>query len=106
MTILKPTALPAGQCIEVNRVSVTPACPVGFSTVRALSFRITARTNHPTLQWRRAAGNNDVLEPASGTISGNGQTDVALTDIALEDQVGIAITDGANVLLRFTVGHH
>jgi hypothetical protein len=104
--VVKPVALPSGQCIDLNRVTVTPACPVGFSTVRALSFRVTARTNRPTLQWHRAANNGDVLDPSSGTIPGNAQTDVALTDIVLDGQVALVVTDGSNVLLRFEVGHH
>lgn len=106
LIVVKPDTLPAGQCIDLNRVTVTPACPVGFSTVRSLSFRITARTSHSTLLWRRAAENGDVLDPSSGTIAGNGQTNVTLTDIVLDDEAKIAITDGSNVLLRFTVRHH
>jgi len=106
LIVVKPDALPVGQCIDLNRVTVTPACPVGFSTVRSISFRITARTSRSTLQWRRAAENGDVLDPSSGTIAGNGQTNVTLTDIVLDDEAKIAITDGSNVLLRFTVRHH
>lgn len=106
LIVVKPDALPSGQCIDLNRVTVTPACPVGFSTVRSLSFRITARTSHAALQWRRAATSGDVLDPSSGTIAGNGQTEVALTDIVLDDEVAIAITDGSKVLLRFRVRHH
>jgi hypothetical protein len=106
LIVIKPVALPAGQCIDLNRVTVTPACPVGFSTVRSINFRITARTSHSTLQWRRGANSGDVLDPSSGTIAGDGQTEVALRDIVLDDEVGIAITDGSNSLLRFTVRHH
>jgi hypothetical protein len=106
LIVVKPDALPVGQCIDLNRVTVTPACPVGFSTVRSLSFRITARTLQSTLQWRRAAENGDVFDPSSGTLAGNGQTEVTLTDIVLDDEAKIAITDGSHVLLRFTVRHH
>jgi hypothetical protein len=106
LIVVKPDALPVGQCIDLNRVTVTPACPVGFSTVRSINFRLTARTTRSTLQWRRAAENGDVFDPSSGTLAGNGQSDVTLTDIVLDDEAKIAITDGSNVLLRFTLRHH
>jgi hypothetical protein len=105
LTIGKPDPLPVGQCVELTSLAVSPSCPVGFSTVRALRFAVTARTSRALL-WRRAPNNGDVLEPASGSIGNSGRTEVVLTDIVLDDRVRVEIVDGADVVLRFTLRHY
>ena len=106
VNVVKPVALPVGQCLELSAVTVSPPCPVGFSTIRSLTFRTTARTSRARLQWRRSADSSDVLQPSSGRIAPNGQTDVTLTDIVLDDRVRIEVVDGEDVLLRFTLRHY
>ena len=106
LTILKPTALPAGQCIEVNRVTTSLPCPIGVSTVQSLSFRVTARTSRGTLIWRRGGQVGDVFEPATGKVTSNGETEVTLTDIVLDDRARIEVVSGEDVLLRFVVRHY
>jgi hypothetical protein len=106
VTILKPTALPAGQCIEVNLVTTSRSCPIGISTVQSLSFRVTAHTSRGTLTWRRAGQVGDVFEPATGRIASTGQTEVTLTDIVLDDRARIEVVSGEDVLLRFVVRHY
>ena len=106
LAILKPTALPAGQCIELNRVTTSVPCPIGLSTVQTLSFRITAHTSRGTLVWRRAGEVGDVFDPASGKVTSTGQTDVTLTDIVLDDRARVEIVSGDDVLLRFVVRHY
>ena len=106
VNVTKPVALPPGQCVEIISVAATPACPVGFSTVRAITFRVTARTNRARLQWRRATNSSDVIEPSSGRIVPDGTTEVTLTDIVLDDRVRIDIVDGDNVVARFMLRHY
>jgi hypothetical protein len=106
VNVVKPVALSVGQCLELSAVTVSPPCPVGFSTIRSLTFRTTARTSRARLQWRRSADSGDVLQPSSGRIAPNGQTDVTLTDIVLDDRVRIEVVDGDDVLLRFTLRHY
>jgi hypothetical protein len=106
VNVTKPVAVPAGQCIEVTSVAATPACPVGFSTPRAVTFRVTAHTTRARLEWRRAANSGDVVEPASGRIAPNGTTEVTLTDIVLDDRLRIEIVDGNDVLARFMLRHY
>jgi hypothetical protein len=106
VNVVKPVALPAGQCLELTHVSVSQPCPVGFSTIRSVTFRATARTSRARLQWRRSADSGDVLDPSSGRILPNGQTEVTLTDIVLDDRVRIEVVDGDDVLLRFTLRHY
>ena len=106
VTIVKPVPVPVGQCIELTSVAVTPACPVGFSTVRSIRFAVTARTSRARLQWRRSANSGDVLEPSTGTLASNGRTEVVLSDIVLDDRVKIEIVDGEDVVLRFVLRHY
>jgi hypothetical protein len=106
VNVQKPVALAAGQCLELTAVTVSPPCPVAFSTVRSVTFRTTARTSRARLQWRRSADSSDVLQPASGRVLPNGQTEVTLTDIVLDDRVRVEVVDGDDVLLRFTLRHY
>jgi hypothetical protein len=79
---------------------------VGVNTVRSLRFDVTAHTSKPSFTWRRAAGSNDVLEPSSGTLAGDGTTSVVVSDIVLDSTVTIEIVDGGVVLLSFTLRHY
>jgi hypothetical protein len=103
--ISKPTALAAGECIELNLVTVNQACPVGFGTVRSLRFDLTAHTSRTGLTWRRAVASADVLEPATGAVSSNGTTSVLATDTVLDSTVTIEIVQGGSVILSFTLRH-
>jgi hypothetical protein len=104
--VTKPVALPGGQCVEINSVAATPACPVGFSTVRAVTFKVTARTSRARLQWRRAPNSGDVIEPSTGRIAPDGTTEVTLTDIVLDDRLRLEIVDGEEVVARFALRHY
>jgi hypothetical protein len=102
----KPVALPPGQCVEITSVAATPVCPVGFSSIRAVTFRVTARTNRTRLSWHRAPNSSDVVEPSEGRIAPNGTTEVTLTDIVLDDRLRINIMDGDDIVARFTLRHY
>ena len=106
LTIVKPTALVSGECIEVNAVNVNQSCPVGFNTSRSLSFDVTAHTSRTGLRWRRSVTSSDVLEPSEGAIARNGTTSVLLSDLVLDSAVTIEIVDGSNVLVAFTLRHY
>ena len=106
LTIVKPTALVSGECIEVNAVNVNQSCPVGFNTSRSLSFDVTAHTARTGLRWRRSVTSSDVLEPSEGAIARNGTTSVLLSDLVLDSAVTIEIVDGSNVLVAFTLRHY
>jgi hypothetical protein len=105
LTVVRPNALPAGECVELNAVTVAQSCPVGFATVRSLSFNTTAFSSR-TLRWRRSVTSSDVLEPGGGTLSRNGASSVLLTDLVLDSAVTIEIVDGDLVLLAFTLRHY
>jgi len=59
----------AGECIEVNSVSVNQSCPVGFNTPRSLTFDVTAHTERTGLRWRRSVTSSDILSPSDGAIA-------------------------------------
>jgi hypothetical protein len=106
VTIVRPTTMAAGECIEVNSVSVNQSCPVGFSTPRSLSFDVTAQTERTGLRWRRSVTSSDVLEPSEGAIARNKTTSVLLTDLVLDSAVTIEIVQGDTVLIAFTLRHY
>lgn len=106
MIVSKLTPLPDGQCIELTALSVNQACPVGFNTSLSLRFDVTTRTSLPSLTWRKAATNGDVLTPSSGTISGNGTSSVLTTDIVLDNSVVIEVVSGGDVYLTFSLRHY
>ena len=106
VTIVRPTTMAAGECIEVNAVTVNQSCPVGFATPRSLQFDVTAHTARTGLRWRRSVTSSDVLEPSAGAIAKNGTTSVLLTDLVLDSAVTIEIVEGSNVLIAFTLRHY
>ena len=105
VSISKPTTLAAGECIELNRVTVNQACPVGFGVTRAVVFDVTAFTSRTGLTWRRAPSSSDVLAPSSGAISSGGPTSVTLSDTVLDSSVTIEVVQGNTVLLSFSLRH-
>jgi hypothetical protein len=106
VTVVRPTSLASGECLELNTVTVNQSCPVGFATPRSLRFDVTAHTSRTGLAWRRSVASSDVLEPAGGTLARNGTTSTVLTDLVLDSSVTIEIVDGNNVLLAFTLRHY
>jgi hypothetical protein len=106
VTIVRPTTMASGECIEINTVSVNQSCPVGFTTPRSLQFDVTAHTARPGLRWRRSATSSDVLEPSEGAIAKNNTTSVLTTDLVLDSAVTIEIVEGSNVLIAFTLRHY
>jgi hypothetical protein len=106
VTIVRPTAMASGECIEINTVSVNQSCPVGFTTPRSLQFDVTAHTARTGLRWRRSVTSSDVLEPSDGAIAKNSTTSVLTTDIVLDSTVTIEIVEGSNVLIAFTLRHY
>jgi outer membrane biosynthesis protein TonB len=106
VTVVKPTALAAGECIELNAVTVNQSCPVGFNTSRSVTFDLTAHTARTGLRWRRSVTSSDILSPSEGPLARNGQTSVVLSDIVLDSAVTIEVVDGGSVLLAFTLRHY
>jgi hypothetical protein len=105
VAITRSSANTVDSCVEVNVVTVDRTCPVGPTLPVLLRFDVTARTSRPTLNWRRAPGNTDVMDPGEGTINGNGSSQVMLTDVVLDDSADIEILDGSTVLLTLSVHH-
>jgi hypothetical protein len=102
--IATPNPAPGG-CVEVNLVTVDQACPTAQTLPVLLRFDVTAHTSRPTLSWRRAPGNGDVMQPGEGFLNGNGATTVLLTDVVLSNTAEIEILDGSTVLLTLSVHH-
>jgi hypothetical protein len=97
-----PAALPEGQCIELNDVTVDKPCPVvgGFS--RKVGFTITAKSTLEQLRWRSQASNKDEVTPQSGEVDGYGTTRVQLDDLVKSDALYIEVVGGGDkVRLRF-----
>jgi len=93
----------SGECVAVNSVQVSAACPATFGSSRALSFSITARSASRTLSWRRAGSTTNVISPDAGPISGEGQTVVAINEFVLDGQTSIEIVDQSRVLGTVTI---
>ena len=105
VTITRPTALPAGECLEVNAVTVSASCPVALNTALALRFDVSSRSSKSSFQWRRKASSLDLLAPSTGTIAGSGASSVQLVDTVLGSEVTIEIFDGDKVYLAFSLRH-
>jgi hypothetical protein len=105
VVIAKPNPIEGGGCVEVNVVTVSQSCPVALSLPILLRFDVTALTPRPTLTWRRAPGNNDILQPGEGVLDGSGSTTVLVTDVVLDDAAEIEILDAGTVVLTLAVGH-
>ncbi|MCU0243079.1 MAG: hypothetical protein MUF51_11740 [Vicinamibacteria bacterium] len=106
MTVVKPTTLASGECIELTALSVSRACPAGFNTTRAVSFQITARTARTGIEWRRAATSSDLISPTGGSVANNASTSAAIEQTILGNNLVIEVFEGANVLLRFSVQNY
>jgi hypothetical protein len=105
VAIAKPNPVADGGCVEVNLVTVSQACPVAPTLPVLLRFDVTARTTRPTLTWRRAPANSDIMEPGQGLLNGNASSTVVLTDVVLDDAAEIEVLDGVTVLLTLSVHH-
>lgn len=101
-----PLALPEGQCIELNSVTVDSDCPVVGGTQRSVGFSITAKTSLESLRWRSQASNADTVSPAGGDLDVNGRTNVLVSDTVASDALYIEVVDQNNkVRLRFRLKH-
>ncbi len=105
VTITRPNALPAGECMEVNAVAVSHSCPVALNTAVALRFDVSARTSKGKFEWRQKASGLDLLQPSTGSIDGNRGTSVTLTDTVVSSDLTIEIYLADKVYLAFTVKH-
>jgi hypothetical protein len=105
VTITKPNPVSGGGCVEVNLVTTDSSCPVGMSIPVLLRFDVNAHSSAPSLTWRRAPANHDLLDPGDGFLDGNGSTTVVLTDVVLDDAAEIEVLEGATVVLSLSVHH-
>jgi hypothetical protein len=96
--------LAEGECLAVNAVAVSSACPAGFNTTRELSFTVTSEVaGSRPLGWRRAAGSANFLTPDSGTLASAGRTTVSTRELVFDNQSVIEIVRGQDVLATLTV---
>ena len=103
VTITRHERLNDSECLELNEVTVSQACPVAVNTTRSVSFRVTARTPWPALRWRRAATGSDLLNPSEGRIEAIGTTSVVLTEQVLDRSLTIEVLHRDALLLSFTL---
>jgi hypothetical protein len=106
VVVTRPVALPAGQCIALNVLTVSPDCPVGYNTSRALRFDINVQTTRPNLRWRRSTNSSDRLEPSAGVVASKGTTSVLVSDLVLHSEVTFEVVDGDDVLMSYTLRHY
>jgi hypothetical protein len=101
-----PRALPDGQCIALNTVTVDSPCPVAAGTIRSIGFAITAKTTLDSLTWRSPDANKDVVSPAQGSLDVNGKASVLVSDTVDSDAVYLeAVDQDGWVRLRFRIKH-
>jgi len=105
LTIELPTSLGVGQCVQLTRLSASPACPQPNGSQRIISFDVTAHSSSALL-WRLAAGGGDAVTPSSGPVIQNGTTTVT-TSLTLNDtKVAYEVIDASGrVVMKFTVRH-
>ena len=106
VVVTRPVALPAGQCIALNVLTVSPDCPAGFNTSRALRFDINVQTSRTGLRWRRSDNSSDLLEPNGGAVASQGTTSVLVNDLVLHSEVTFEVVDGTEVLMSYTLRHY
>ena len=104
LTIQKLDLLPSGECIELTDIRTSSDCPVSFGVPLSVSFEITASSSH-NFTWNQYPRKNDVLTPASGTVSGTGTTNVTLSDIVLDTALSIEVIRGDKMYLVFSLKH-
>jgi hypothetical protein len=73
---------------------------------RSVRLDVTAHTGRPLLTWRRGAATSDVVEPRSGSFSGNGATSIELTTVVLDAVLVLELVDEDRVLLTVTLRNH
>jgi hypothetical protein len=79
---------------------------VADGTSLQLGFQVKAKTSLSGLTWRRSSDSFDAVFPSSGSVSSDGTTSAAVTDVALADRVAFEVVDGSGrPLLRFTLRH-
>jgi hypothetical protein len=105
LTIRRPDALPNDECIELNTVQASHDCPVNFGFPLSVSFQVTASAGNKNFTWRQVSKGTDILTPASGAISSNGVTNVTLSDLVLDDDLGIEIVGQGRTYLVFILKH-
>lgn len=102
----KPVELPAGQCIDVNTVTVDEACPVANGASLSVGFAITAKTALESLRWRLDKNAADSAAPDEGPVDVNGKTSVLVSDTVGLEWVVFEVVDQDNkVRLRFRLTH-
>ena len=105
MTAEWPSTLGAGECVQVTRLTAVPACPVSAGMTRTISFDVTAQSNQ-ALTWRRAAGGEDSVSPASGTLVAKGASSATTTAIVYDRELTFEVVDASGrVFMRFTLQH-
>lgn len=101
-----PKPLPDDMCIQLNEVTVDKPCPVVGGFERKVGFTITTRSTLGQLQWRSQASNKDDVSPTSGSLDGNGTTQVQIKDVVKSDALYIEVVGGGDkVRLRFRLKH-
>src|SRR5262245_59090463 len=100
-----PTTLGPGECAQVTRMTAIPTCPVQQGMTRTITFDVLANSNQP-LSWRRVAGGQDGVSPASGALIAKGSTTATATVIVFDQALGFEVVDTTGrVFMRFTLNH-
>jgi hypothetical protein len=100
-----PSALAAGECAQVTRLTAIPTCPVQVGMTRTISFDVTAQSGQ-ALSWRRAAGGGDAVSPASGSLIAKGTSTASTTAVVYDSSLSFEVVDATGrVLMRFTLNH-
>lgn len=105
VTVVQPKSLGLGECIQVTRLTAAPICPVSAGVTRTIGFDITAHSAQ-ALSWRRAAGGQDAVTPASGPLVSNGVTTVNASAVVYDSSLTFEVVDASGqVVLKFTMQH-
>jgi hypothetical protein len=102
--IERPVALPAGQCVELVRLSAGEDCPVGGGRSITVDFDIQANVDK-MIRWRQAGG-KDQLSPSEGSLQATGTSTMSVTDKTIGNAMHVEIVSAdGDVYLRFSLQH-
>jgi hypothetical protein len=105
LTIAWPNILPAGQCLQLSRITVSPSCPVANGTARNLSFDIKANVG-AGYTWRKSAASGDAITPNTGVVNRSGVTTVNAAVVVNGDALTYEVVDAnGRIVMTFTIPH-
>ncbi len=90
--------LPAGQCLEVTRVTLSGSCPLSAGQQRNIQIEVTALTQNQSVKW--GSRGSDELQPSQGTFAGSGFAKLEIEQTVRDSSVTIDFYDADDAPLK------